>query len=96
MQQIYKTNINMSTIALQNLWDTILGYNLSTANKRWLAEHLIEQVKQETAEQVEPYTIAELDAMIDESEADFAADRFYSMDEARQHRKAHISQLLNA
>ena len=48
----------------------------------------------ETKEQVEPYTIAEIDAMIDESEADFAAGRFYSMDEARQHRQAHMSQLL--
>lgn len=86
----------MSTVALQNLWDTILGYNLSTANKRWLAEHLIEQVEKETAEQVEPYTMAEINAMIDESEADIAAGHFYSMDEARQHRQAHMSQLLNS
>ena len=86
----------MSTVALQNLLETILGYNLSTANKRWLAEHLIAQVEAETKEQVEPYTMAEIDAMIDESEADFAAGRFYSMDEARQHRQAHMSQLLNS
>ena len=86
----------MSTVALQNLWETILGYNLSTANKRWLAEHLIAQVEAETKEQVEPYTMAEIDAMIDESEADFAAGRFYSMDEARQHRQAHMSKLLNS
>ena len=86
----------MSTVALQYLWETILGYNLSTANKRWLAEHLIAQVEAETKEQVEPYTMAEIDAMIDESEADFAAGRFYSMDEARQHRQAHMSQLLNS
>ena len=86
----------MSTVALQNLWETILGYNLSTANKRWLAEHLIAQVEAETKEQVEPYTMAQIDAMIDESEADFAAGRFYSMDEARQHRQAHMSQLLNS
>ena len=86
----------MSTVALQNLWDTIVGYNLSTANKRWLAEHLIEQVEKETAEQVKPYTMAEIDAMIDESEVDFEAGRFYSMDEARKHRQAHMSQLFNA
>ena len=86
----------MSTVALQNLWETILGYNLSTANKRWLAEHLIAQVEAETKEQVEPYTMAEIDATIDESEADFAAGRFYSMEEARQHRQAHMSQLLNS
>lgn len=86
----------MSTVALQDLWNTILGYNLSTANKRWLAEHLIEQVEAETKEKLEPYTMEEINAMIDESEKDFAAGRFYSMDEARQHRKEHMSQLLNS
>jgi hypothetical protein len=86
----------MSTVALQNLWDTIVGYNLTTDNKRWLAEHLIEQVEAETKEQVKPYTMAEIDAMIDESEADFAAGRYYSMDEARQHRNAHMNQLLKS
>ena len=53
----------MSTVALQNVWNTLLGYNLSTTNKRWLAEHLIAQVKQETAEQAKPYTMAEIDAI---------------------------------
>jgi len=86
----------MSIVALQNLWDTIVGYNLTTDNKRWLAEHLIEQVEAETKEQVKPYTMAEIDAMIDESEADFAAGRYYSMDEARQHRNAHMNQLLKS
>ena len=86
----------MSTVALQDLLDMILGYNLSTANKRWLAEHLIEQVETETKEKLEPYTMEEINAMIDESEVDFAAGRFYSMDEARQHRKEHMSQLLNS
>ena len=71
----------MSTAALQQVWDTILGYNLTTANKRWLAEHLIEQVETETKTQMKPYTMAELNAMIDESEADFAAGRVYSREE---------------
>ena len=86
----------MSTVALQNVWNTLLGYNLSTANKRWLAEHLIAQVEQETAEQAKPYTMAEIDAMIDESEADGAAGRYYTQEEARQHRNAHMTQLLNS
>ena len=86
----------MSTVALQNVWNTLLGYNLSTANKRWLAEHLIAQVEQETAEQAKPYTMAEIDAMIDESEADVAAGRYYTQEEARQHRNAHMTQLLNS
>ena len=41
-------------------------------------------------------TMNEIDAMIDESEADLAAGRFYSMEEARQHRKEHMSRLLNS
>ena len=74
----------MSTAALQNVWNTILGFNLTTENKRWIAEHLIEQVEAETKEQSKPYTMAEIDAMIDESEADFAAGRYYSLEESRK------------
>lgn len=77
----------MSTVALQNLWDTIVGYNLSTANKRWLAEHLIEQVEAETKEQVEPYTMAEINARIDRAEADIAAGRVHS--------RAEMSRMMN-
>ena len=84
----------MSTAALQQVWDTILGYNLTTANKRWLAEHLIEQVETETKTQMKPYTMAELNAMIDESEADFAAGRVYSMEESHKLRKAHLAKLI--
>ena len=84
----------MSTAALQNVWNTILGYNLSTENKRWLAEHLIEQVNAETQAGAQPYTTEEIDAMMDESEADFAAGRYYSMEESRQLREAHLAKLL--
>ena len=86
----------MSTAALQNVWNTLLGYNLSTANKRWLAERLIAQVELETAEQVEPYTMDEINARLDNAEADIAAGRVYSMEEARQHRKEHLAKLLDA
>ena len=87
----------MSTAALQNVWSTILGYNLTAANKRWLAEHLWEQAAHEEAKtEVPAYTMAEINAMIDESEADFAAGRYYSMEEARAHRKQHLAKLLEA
>lgn len=86
----------MSTAALQDVWNTLLGFNLSTANKRWLAEHLIAQVEIETAEQVKPYTKAEINARIDRAEADIAAGRVYSMEEARKHRKEHMAKLLQA
>lgn len=86
----------MSTAALQDVWNTLLGFNLSTANKRWLAERLIAQVEIETAEQVKPYTKAEINARIDRAEADIAAGRVYSMEEARKHRKEHMAKLLQA
>ena len=86
----------MSTAALQNVWDTLLGYNLSTANKRWLAEHLIAQVEKETAAKIEPYTITELNERIDCAEADIAAGRVYSREETRKHREEHMAKLMNA
>ena len=86
----------MSTAALQNVWDGILAYNLTTANKRWLAERLWEQVEIEAAEQVEPYTMAEINARLDRAEVDIAAGRVYSMEEARKHRKEHMDKLLKA
>ena len=82
----------MSTAALQHVWETILGFNLTTENKRWLAEHLIEQVEAETKEQLEPYTMAEINAMIDESEADFAAGRVYTREEMSQMMNEFVAQ----
>ena len=61
-----------------------------------LQEHLWEQILVETAEQVEPYTIEELNARIDQSEADIAAGRVYTMEEARKHRKEYMAKLLNS
>ena len=43
---------------------------------------------------MEQYTMADIDAMIDKSERQFAAGRYYSMEEARAHRKAHLTKLL--
>ncbi len=82
----------MSTAALQNIWNTLLGYNLSTANKRWLAEHLIEQVEAETKEQLEPYTMAELNARIDRAEADIAAGRVYTREDMSQMMNEFVAQ----
>ena len=42
----------MSTTALQKVWQMILGYDLTAANKRWLAEHLYEEAKKEEARSV--------------------------------------------
>lgn len=69
----------MTTTALQNVWQTILGFNLSTANKRWIADHLYEQVREE--ERLKPYTMEEIDTMLHEAEEDYVAGRYHTNDE---------------
>ena len=82
----------MSTTALQNVWNTILGFNLTTENKRWIAEHLIEQVEAETKEQLKPYTMEEINARIDRSEGDIAAGRVYTREEMSQMMNEFVAQ----
>ena len=53
---------------------------LSPNSMRWLGEHLIERAQ--SAEQ--PYTMAEIDAMLEESERDFEAGRCYSTEQVLQ------------
>ena len=53
---------------------------LSPNNMQWLGEHLIEHAQ--SAEQ--PYTMAEIDAMLEESERDFEAGRCYSNEQVLQ------------
>ena len=69
----------MTITALQNVWQTILGFNLSTSNKRWIADHLYEQVREE--ESLKPYTMEEIDARLDESERDIEEGRYYTTEE---------------
>ena len=61
----------MNTMALQDVWQTILGYKLTAANKRWIADHLYEQAEKE--EGLPLYTMEELDARIEEAERQVAA-----------------------
>ena len=54
----------MSTTAMNNLWNYLQGLSLSSRNKRWLAERLIESTaEQETNRQAEG-KITEADLMI--------------------------------
>ena len=64
----------MSTAALTGLLDYLCG-TLSPSNMRWVGEHLIEFSKKEESEQLRPYTMQEIDAMLDEAEAAFKAGR---------------------
>ena len=62
----------MSTMALEGLLSYLYG-TLSPSNMRWVGEHLIEYAKKEQDEQLRPYTMQEIDDMLDEAEAAFEA-----------------------
>lgn len=67
----------MSTATLTSLLDYLYG-TLSSSNMRWVGEHLIEQANKREKEQgydLTPFTMDEIDAMLDEAEADFEAGR---------------------
>ena len=61
----------MSTATLKNLRDYLYG-TLTADNMYWLAAELTEYAKKEE-EQLRPYTMEEINAMLDQAEADFAA-----------------------
>ena len=50
---------------------------LSPNSMQWLGEHLIEHAQSTN----QPYTMAEIDAMLEESERDFEAGRCYSTEQ---------------
>ncbi len=81
----------MNSISLQNVWQTLLGMNLSTDNKRWIADHLYEEIKKE--ETLQSYTIRELNTRIDKAEEDVAMGRVMSRSEASLRMKNYISKL---
>ena len=64
----------MSTAALQGLLEYLYG-TLSPDNMLWVANHLIEQAKKEEDSELKPYTMEEINAMLDEAEANFAAGK---------------------
>ena len=65
----------MSTAALTNLRDYLTG-TLSPANMLWLSTELADYAKKKEAEYpLKRYTKAELNAMLDEAEANFEAGR---------------------
>ena len=71
---------NMSTATLASLLDYLYG-TLSPSNMRWVGEHLIEYSKKEESEQLRPYTMQEIDDMLDEAEAAFETGDYLTNDE---------------
>ena len=75
----------MSTATLKSLLDYLYG-TLSPSNMRWVGEHLIEYSKKEESEQ-RPYTMQEIDDMLDEAEAAFEAGDYLTNDEVFHHKE---------
>ena len=71
----------MSTATLNNLLEYLYG-TLSVDNMRWVGEHLIEHAREEEESSLKPYTMDEINAMLDEAEANFAAGLCQDFDEA--------------
>ncbi|MBQ5453909.1 MAG: hypothetical protein VZQ51_01210 [Bacteroidales bacterium] len=66
----------MSTSVLSNLRDYLYG-TLSPANMLWLSKQLADYVqKQREQERLKPYTMEEINAMLDEAERQFAAGEY--------------------
>ena len=70
----------MSTSALTGLLEYLYG-TLTVNNMRWVGEHLIEHAKKEEAERLRPYTMQEIDDMLDEAEASFETGDYLTQDE---------------
>lgn len=75
----------MSTTALTGLLEYLYG-TLSVSNMRWGGEHLIEQANKKEKEEYDltPFTMEEIDAMLDESEAAFEAGDYLTNEEVFQ------------
>ena len=62
----------MSTKALTGLLEYLYG-TLSTSDMRWVAEQLADHAKQQEEFPFKRYTMEEINAMLDEAEAEIAA-----------------------
>lgn len=82
----------MSSTALQGLLDYLYG-TLTPSNMRWVADHLIERAEMAEEPPMKRLTIEEVNAMIDQAEANFAAGRGISDEEVRRRTKERLARL---
>ena len=80
----------MSTATLRSLLDYLYG-TLSISNMRWVGERLIELANKKEKEQLRPYTMQEIDNMLDEAEAAFEAGEYLTNDEVFDHHKETVA-----
>lgn len=79
----------MSTATLNNLLEYLYG-TLSPSNMRWVGEHLIEYAKK-LEEPMTPYTMEEIDNMLDEAETAFEAGDYLTQEEVFHANKKAVS-----
>lgn len=70
----------MSTTALQGLLEYLYG-TLTPSNMRWVADHLIEHADLAEKSGLRRFSMEEVDAILDEAEAEIAAGIGTSHDE---------------
>ena len=80
----------MSTATLEGLRDYLYS-TLSPANMLWLSTQLADYAKQLEEPALKRYTLEELNAMIDQSEADIAAGRTVSHEESMRRWKTKVA-----
>lgn len=73
----------MSTAVLTSLLDYLYG-TLSPSNMRWVAAHLMEQADKEEGQET-PYTLEEVNAMLEKSEKDIANGNVFSNTEVHDY-----------
>ncbi len=78
-----------ATLSLESILQMLQP--LSADNKRWLAEKLYEEAEEKEEERLTPYTMEEINACIDDFEAELEAkEPGYTLEEfATQMRKEH-------
>ena len=83
----------MSTTALQGLLEYLYG-TLTPKDMCWVADHLIEHA-QRSSEPLKRLTMEEVNAMLDEAEADIAAGRTIPDEEVwREYETEHVGYMV--
>lgn len=79
----------MSEATLQGLLDYLYS-TLTPDNMRWMATHLMAHADSDE-ENLKPYTMEELNAMLDEAEADIAAGKTFPHEEVMREWEKELS-----
>lgn len=66
------TTSTYSSSAMSHLWDYLQGLPMSAREQRWLADRLIETADKAESVELKRFTMEDIKAMIDRSEAEIA------------------------